>query len=113
MDSSKLVPVQQVVVVAIKNRPEQDVLRTAISRTEEESCATMYRWRQAENVFSDLQEQPEPMGEEYREERGRRIEAIGRMERRAMEKELNTAAVLPSLYDFLFLSPLTSTGSSE
>ncbi|EAQ84435.1 hypothetical protein CHGG_08449 [Chaetomium globosum CBS 148.51] len=72
---------------------EQDVLRTTIARTEEESRTTMYRWRQAEKGLSDLQEQLERMEKESREERERHVEVIGRMERqRAMEKELNTAA---------------------
>ncbi|KAH6617539.1 hypothetical protein F5144DRAFT_660919 [Chaetomium tenue] len=72
---------------------EQDVLRTTIARTEEESRTTMYRWRQAEKGLSDLQEQLERMEKESREERERHVEVIGRMERQhAMEKELNTAA---------------------
>lgn len=73
------------------------MLRTTIARTEEKSYATMYRWRQAKNGFSDPQEQPERT-KDSREKRGRHIKIIGRMERqRAMEKELNTTAVLSSL----------------
>ncbi|KAK4096344.1 hypothetical protein N658DRAFT_511289 [Parathielavia hyrcaniae] len=72
---------------------EQVVLRTTVSRTEEEARTTMYRWRQAEKGLNDLQEQLERMENETREERERHVEVIGRMARqRAMEKELNTAA---------------------
>ncbi|KAL2193340.1 hypothetical protein P885DRAFT_72340 [Corynascus similis CBS 632.67] len=72
---------------------EQLVLRTTISRTEEEARTAMYRWRQAEKGLSDLQEQLERMEKEAREERERHVQVMSRMERqRAMEKELNTAA---------------------
>ena len=72
---------------------EQVVLRTTITRTEEESRSTMSRWRQAEKRLNDLQDQLEYMEKEAKEERERHVEVIGRMERqRAMEKELDTAA---------------------
>ncbi len=72
---------------------EQLVLRTTITRTEEEARSTMSRWRQAEKHLNDLQDQLEYMEKEAKEERERHVEVIGRMERqRAMEKELNTAA---------------------
>ncbi|KAL2178400.1 uncharacterized protein P884DRAFT_276938 [Thermothelomyces heterothallicus CBS 202.75] len=72
---------------------EQVVLRTTISRTQEEARTAMYRWRQAEKGLSDLQEQLERMEKEAREERERHVQVINRMERqRAMERELNTAA---------------------
>ncbi|KAK4142668.1 uncharacterized protein C8A04DRAFT_38062 [Dichotomopilus funicola] len=72
---------------------EQVVLRTTITRTEEEARTTMYRWRQAEKGLNDLQTQLERMEKESREERERHVEAVSRMERqRVMEKELNTAA---------------------
>ncbi|EAQ86915.1 hypothetical protein CHGG_08168 [Chaetomium globosum CBS 148.51] len=55
----------------------QDVLRTTIARTEEKSYATMYRWRQAKNGFSDPQKQPERTEKDSREKRGRHIKIIG------------------------------------
>ncbi|KAK3899271.1 hypothetical protein C8A05DRAFT_37124 [Staphylotrichum tortipilum] len=72
---------------------EQLVLRTTITRTQEEARTTTYRWKQAERGLSTLQEQLERMEKESKEERERHVEVMGRLERqRAVEKELNTAA---------------------
>ena len=72
---------------------EQLMLRTTITRTQEEARTTTYRWKQAERGLSTLQEQLERMEKESKEERERHVEVMSRLERqRAVEKELNTAA---------------------
>ncbi|KAL2265051.1 hypothetical protein VTJ83DRAFT_7561 [Remersonia thermophila] len=72
---------------------EQTVLRTTLSRTEEDARSTIYRWRQAEKGLSELQAQLERMEKEAKEERERHAEVKRAMERQlAVEKQLNAAA---------------------
>ncbi|WYZ42134.1 hypothetical protein EsH8_V_001029 [Colletotrichum jinshuiense] len=72
---------------------EQLRLQNTLVTTESEARSAMQRWRKAERGISDLQEQLERMEKEAKEERGRHVEVLGRMERqREMEKELNAAA---------------------
>lgn len=72
---------------------EQEVLQKTITVSQDEERSAIQRWRKAERRLNDLQEQLERIEREAREERGRHVEVMGRMERqRAVERELDTAA---------------------
>ncbi|KAK7540169.1 hypothetical protein IWX49DRAFT_201495 [Phyllosticta citricarpa] len=72
---------------------EQVDLQSRLSSTAGESKSAVQRWRKAERIINELQEQIERIERESREERERHVEIVGRMERRrAVEKELETAA---------------------
>ncbi|KAK8194429.1 hypothetical protein M8818_007620 [Zalaria obscura] len=72
---------------------DQAALHESLSqKTEEEKVATL-RWRNAERTLSELEDQLEKIEREAREEKERHVEVMGRYERRrAVEKELDTAA---------------------
>ncbi|KAK8162227.1 hypothetical protein BKA80DRAFT_187249, partial [Phyllosticta citrichinensis] len=72
---------------------EQVDLQQRLSSTAGDGKSAVQRWRKAERIINELQEQIERIERESREERERHVEIVGRMERRrAVEKELETAA---------------------
>ncbi|KAK8208617.1 hypothetical protein IWZ01DRAFT_348255 [Phyllosticta capitalensis] len=72
---------------------EQVDLQQKLSSTAGDGKSAVQRWRKAERIIAELQEQIERIERESREERERHVEIVGRMERRrAVEKELETAA---------------------
>lgn len=73
---------------------EQAELQNTLVMTQAEARSAMQRWRKAEKGITDLQEKLERIEREAREERERHSDMVNRMEKqRAMEKDLNTAAV--------------------
>ncbi|KAI9855479.1 MAG: hypothetical protein M1824_006075 [Vezdaea acicularis] len=72
---------------------EQASLQRELVTTKEEERSVMQRWKRAERMISDLQDQIERIEQEAREERERHVEVVGRLERRrVVERELESAA---------------------
>ncbi|KAF2458164.1 hypothetical protein BDY21DRAFT_385304 [Lineolata rhizophorae] len=72
---------------------EQALLQTNYETSVEDGKGAVYRWRKAERVIADLNDQIDRIEREAREEQERHVAIVGRMERRrAVEKELESAA---------------------
>ncbi|KAF2661852.1 hypothetical protein K491DRAFT_773447 [Lophiostoma macrostomum CBS 122681] len=72
---------------------EQARLHSSLDATAQNERTAIQRWRRADRIIADLQDQIDRIEKEAREERERHVEIVARMERRlAVEGELSTAA---------------------
>lgn len=78
-------------LAAMENEQAQQQQELVVTQEDERSA--IQRWKQAECILRDLQDQVEKIEREARDEREKHVELIGRMERkRAVEKKLDSAA---------------------